>query len=257
MIDKIHIAALRNSEFSQFINDVLSIVGKQSAAALLVEKQANQLRRVIKEADALFKAKTGFKGTEKLAELDQRRDKTITGLTQIAQGMTNHPKKASAQHAETLFKHLKRYGGGGAVARENYAAETAIIKSILKDWAEQADLKAAIKALGLEEWQAALESENNAFNQQYLLRNTEMSDASPDTMRTRRREVVDAYNTLCNHLNSHFILNDGAEPFGRAVKEVNALIAQYSNLLAGRKGRSETADEEQEASMVLEGENEE
>jgi hypothetical protein len=250
MIEKIHIAALRNSEFSQFINDVLSIVGKHTPAALQVEKQANQLRRVIKEADALFKVKTGFKGTEKLAELDQRRDKTITGITQIANGMINHPKKAMAQHAEALHKHLKRYGGG-AVARENYAAETAIIKSILKDWAAQADLKAAIKALGLEEWQTALESENNAFNEQYLLRNTEMSDASPDTLRTKRLEAAEAYINLQKHVNARFILEDGAEPFGKAVKEINALIGQYTNLLASRKGRSDAGEEEETEDLAM------
>ncbi len=252
MIEKLYVQNLRNSEFSQFMNDVLSIVGKHTPAALQVEKQANQLRRVVKEADALFKVKTGFKGTEKLAELDQRRDKTISGLTQIAFGMINHPKKAMAQHAETLHKHLKRYGGG-AVARENYASETAIIKSILKDWASEPDLKAAIKALGLEEWQTSLEAENNAFNEQYLLRNTEMSTASPDTLRTKRLEAVAAYNTLCNHLNSHFILQDGDEPFGKAVKEFNTLIGQYGNLLAGRKGRSDAEEEEAvEMDSVLE-----
>ncbi|MEQ8535803.1 MAG: DUF6261 family protein, partial [Imperialibacter sp.] len=142
----------------------------------------------------------------------------------------------------------------GAVARENYAAETAIIKSILKDWAAQADLKAAVKALGLEEWQTALESENNAFNEQYLLRNTEMSDASPDTLRTKRLEAAEAYINLQKHINARFILEDGAEPFGKAVKEVNALIGQYTNLLASRKGRSDAGEEEEEeADMVLEG----
>lgn len=249
MFEKIHLSSLRNSEFSQFSNDVLGVIARNNPAALKVEKQEAGLRTLSKQADALFKTKKGFDTTEELIALDARRDKCITGISLNVHSLTYHFDEEVVQHAQILSKHLKHYGAG-AIARENYVSETAHIKAVLKDWETKPELKAAIKKLQLEGWKTALETDNNAFNELYLERNAEMGAASTDTLREKRIEVGDAFYALCNHISAYHILKDGADPYGKTVKELNALIGQYNALLAGRKGK---ADEDvDESDTVLE-----
>jgi hypothetical protein len=58
----------------------------------------------------------------------------------------------------------------------------------------------------------------------------------PDTIKEKRQEAATAYHTLRDFINRHYTLARAAEPYKKAVTELKALITQYNNLLAGRKG---------------------
>lgn len=234
MINSINLSNLRNPEFLQFSNDFLGIVQLNDPAALNVKAEFDDFTKVTNTIDALFKADRGSLITDELQAMDLRRDTAITGITGYVQSLTYHFNPITRQHAVTLAANLANYDAG--VAKQNYQAETAIIKSILTDWTEKPALKAAIEALNIADWQAELADANTAFNSKYLARTQELGAASPDTIKEKRQEATTAYYTLRDFISSHYILAKGAEPYKKAVNELNALITQYNNLLAGRRG---------------------
>lgn len=234
MITSIHLNNLRNSEFLQFSEDFLGLVLLNNPDTLKVKPQYDKLRLATDMVDALFKADRGSLMTDELVALDERRDTAITGISLHVQSLTYHFNESIRTQADALAANLANYDAG--VAKQNYQAETAIISSILTDWAEKPALKAAIDALKIADWQAELATANTAFNTRYLTRTQELGAASPDTIKEKRLEATQAYYTLRDFITSYHTLNEGAEPYNKTVKELNALITQYNNLLAGRKG---------------------
>jgi hypothetical protein len=57
---------------------------------------------------------------------------------------------------------------------------------------------------------------------------------NPATILEKRLESVQLYYALRDRLAAHHNINDGANPWGKTVNELNALIDQYNVLLAGR-----------------------
>jgi len=242
MIEKIHVNSLRNSEFSQFVRNVLSIVDHHGPEALNVAENAAALETAMDSADALFKARRGFEGTEELVRLDARRDRAITGLNLHLAAQAYHYDEAIVTNANLLAGHLKHYGGS-AIARENYASETAIIRNMVQEIDVKPALSGAVTALQLSQWVAELEAANEAFDEQYLARNTEMSTASNDNLRNRRLEAAEAYSRLVELIGAYYVVQRGAEPFAAAVAELNTLIGQYNVLLGVRRSRTDFDDE--------------
>jgi hypothetical protein len=234
MIHSINLTNLRNSEFLQFSNDFLGLVLLNDPRALKVQAQYDTFKAAASTIEALFKADRGSLITDELVALDERRDTAITGITAYVQSLTYHFNENTRAQANALAANLANYDTG--VAKQNYQGETAIINSILTDWTEKPALKAAIAALNIADWQAELADANTAFNTKYLDRTREMGAASPDTLKEKRQEATKAYYTLRDFINSYYTLNEGAEPYNKTVNELNALITQYNNLLAGRKG---------------------
>jgi hypothetical protein len=232
MIDKVHINSLPNSDFSKFMNEALGIVANNDPAALKVQKQEEKLRKIVTQADSMFKIKEELKDTENLALLDLRRDRAITGIIMYVNALTNHFDESTVRSAEKLSHHLQDCGGE-AIARENYASETTSIRKLLKDRETKPVLKTAVAALKLEDWAKALEAYNNAFDDQHQARSGEVSAASPDAIRTKRLEAITAYYELCEHIAAYYVVKKGAEPFSKTVKELNVLIKRYNNLPAG------------------------
>ena len=80
MTNKISVNRLRNGEFLQFHNNVISIITDNNPDALLVTAQFNPLKIATAEAEALFNKERGSSFTEELTLLDERRDKATNGI---------------------------------------------------------------------------------------------------------------------------------------------------------------------------------
>ncbi len=242
-MENINLYALRNPEFYQFASDVLAIVSSTNATAMQVADQHQKLKSVFDEMTPLFKLRKGFATTEEVEALDGHRDRTITGLAAIVNGNTYHYDEAMRKHAEKLSENLKLYGNG-SIARENYVSETAIISNLVNDWNTKPELAAAVTALSLDGWKTKLDEANKAFNEAFLTRNAEKSAASPEKLKQKRQEAMVAWYELRDHISAHNLLKKGAEPYGKTVKDLEALVAQYAQLIKNRKGRNGSAEEE-------------
>jgi hypothetical protein len=232
MTNKISVNRLRNGEFLQFHNNVISIITDNNPDALLVTAQFNPLKNATAEAEALFNKERGSSFTEELTLLDERRDKAINGIFFFLEAHQNHFDAAINSNTRVLKTNLDAHGTG--IARENYQVETTIIKKVVTDWATKPELAAAVAALGLTNWLAELDTANKAFDAKFLERNKHQGATASDKLKEKRVEVVAAYEKLVRRINSQFDINEGAEPFGKTVRELNVLIEKFNRLLAGR-----------------------
>jgi len=245
MIENIHLPSLRNSEFLQFFIDLFKLLSGKDPAALKVQEQEQALRALHTEAEKLFKLKTSVEGTEDLVASDARRDRAIIGINLQTHALTYHFDEEIAQAAKLLIQLLKHYGGG-AIARESYVSETALIRNLLRDIEGKEELKAAAEKLQLTAWLEFLGNENETFNDHYVARTSKLGNAPSDSLKDKRTEMAALYKELCTHIAAYHVIRKGAEPFGKTVKELNALIAQYNALLDGRKGRAEEPAENED-----------
>lgn len=233
MITSIDLSKLRNSEFLQFMTDYLGVVNLNNTTTLQVKQQHTNLQAIVKTIEALFKVDTSNALSDELQALDTRRDAAINGIAALINGYTYHYDATTKAHAIALNNHLAIFGV--SIAKNNYQSETTILRNIINDWDTQPKLTAAITALGLTAWKKELETANSTFATKYITRTQELGAANPDNIPTKRTEAINAYYALRDRLDAFFTINDGAAPYNKAVSELNALIAQYNTLLAGRQ----------------------
>jgi hypothetical protein len=241
MINAIHLSSLRNAEYLQFQKDILGIVGRNSPATLNVQQRFDTTHSKLTEMESLFKKVMASEITADLLALDERRDKAITGISQVVMGYTYHYDEALRKAAEHLDINIKLYGT--AIARMNYQAETTTITALLNDWNTKPELTNAAATLGLGNWKEELENANHLFNSRYLDRTQEMGAANPDSLKSKRGEMNEAYYGLRDRIDALHTLAD-AEPsaYTLVIGQLNALIEQYNNLIAGRGNNTAPPD---------------
>ena len=231
-INSIDLAKLRHAEYLQFSKDVLQLLQSNNPAGLSVQGQYYAFQSITTEIESLFAQNQANEITEQIESLDKRRDDAIVGLVITVEGLSYHFNLAKRQAAMRLMHHLSLFGG--AIARQNYNAETASIDKIVKDWNTQADLQSAITILDLADWKNELQAANNEFNQQYLSRTQQIGAESQETFKAKRLESANVYYALRNMIDAYAVIGGGIDPWAKAIRELNALIAQYNTLIAGR-----------------------
>jgi hypothetical protein len=240
MTQGIKLHDLRNAELLQFAKDVMGIVTLNNASALSVSAQLADLQGKTSAAEALFKLDQGSDSTPVIEALDLRRDNAISGIRHYVQSLLLHFDPNIRHPAQVLEDNLGLYGG--SIARQNYMAETASISHIVSDWTTKPSLVAAVATLQLNAWLAELNAANQLFSSEYLARTQELGAADSDKLKARRTEVMQAYYELRDRIGAYYTINNAANPWGKAIKELNALIEQYKTLLAGRQGNEQTPE---------------
>lgn len=238
MIKGLGIRNLRNSEFAQFMTDALELVKRNDPAALLVQDAYDALKAENDQLATLLKPATGSALTEQVEAADDRRDAAVSAINQMVNAATLHYDATLRAHAHTLQRHLDLFGGA-SLARENYQSETAGINALLADLTNKPELAAAVAALNLTGWKDELAIANKAFNDLYLNRTEEAGAVSVAKVRDLRTAMTPLYYQLRDLLASYHTIQRGAEPYGTVVKQLNALIEQYSALLAARRTTKE------------------
>ncbi len=233
MITKFSILRLRNPEILQFIRQLLVIVLGLDQEKLKVGPQTRALQNALPVAERAFKKENSSSLTEMLVELDEKRDKLLVGISTCVDAFTNHFNEETRMAAQLLKDHLASFGT--RIIKENYMRESALINKLVTDWRTKAEFSHCVAALNLNLWLKSLDDANEAFNARYLERNSEMSNVTADVFREKKEELSVVHEKLIARLNSHYDIQEGAEPFATVVKETNELIEKYHLLAVGRK----------------------
>lgn len=130
-----------------------------------------------------------------------------------------------------MADNLRLYGDN--IERQNYMAETATLNGIISDWENQTELSDAMMLLGLKEWKNELKAANEAFNTRYLERTQQYGAATDETISSEKAETNQLYYDLHDQLAAHNIVAK-SDQLTKAIKELNALIAQHNVLLHNR-----------------------
>ena len=232
IIQYIHLKHLRNTEFIQFIKDVLDIISANDPIALKVDSQYNNLEQLLDGLETLFRTGHRSRTTGELKELDFRRDTAINGISALISGYRRSADETESNHAKLLADNLALYRH--SIARESYQGETADLNKVIDDWFVKPGLKAAVTALNLDVWMTELYDVNTKFNERYMARVKEIGSLPQGNIKVKRVEALTAFYTLRERLDACYTFNEGAEPFASAVNTINALVERYNALLAKR-----------------------
>jgi len=242
MISAIDLTRLRNAEFLQFMKNFASLVEANDPVALNVATQYTALVDKNTELENLFKKELASELTQEILDLDNLRDRCYNGIFFTVQGYTYHYDSLLVQAAIRLKSNLDLYGSGAA--KQNYQAETAILTNIVNDWETKPELTAAMNDLGLTNWKEKLKSVNIDFDQKYLARTLEYSQASPETLLAKRTENMEVYYTLRQFIDAYAVTIN-TPIYQTVTNQLNALIAQYNTLLNNRLARMAPEEESQ------------
>jgi len=237
MIQKISILRLRNPEILQFVRQLLVIVLGPDPEKLKVGPQTQALQNSLTVAERIFKKDVSSPLTDVLVDLDEKRDKLLVGIRTNVDSFTYHFNEETRTASLRLKDHLATFGS--SITKENYMRESALINKLVTDWRSNPELSNSVAALNLQLWVQKLDDANELFNSRYLERNKVMGNISTDAFREKKEELSVAYDKLIARLNSHYDIQEGAEPFATVARQINELIDKYHLLIIGRK-RGET-----------------
>ena len=240
MIDSIDLSKLHNAEYAQFMQNVLEASFKYDPVAMKVEAPVNDLKYVATSLEDLFKLPAGSAITVEIETLDFQRDNALKGIQGIVRACVFSEDAIIKKHALLLDNHLAGYGSN--IVDQSYQDETATIRNIIVDWNQKPELTAAMKALGLQEWQKNLETANNNFNQKYMARAEEVGTDSSESLKAKRLETNSAYYVLRDDINAYYTITRGAEPYKTVVSVINGLIGFYNDTLNRRGSRNGKPD---------------
>jgi len=224
---------LRIGEFIQFIKQFLAFVKAGDPPALGIEAQYLALEKQWNELQLQFKKALGSKLTVVLEQLDERRDRAISGLRLHFESLTYHVDPTKKEAAQKLLDVIDKYGRG--IARKNYQEESALIWGIIKDWESSAELTEALTLLNVVDWKEELKAANEAFDAMYRSRTNDLSTV-PETSATELREpTMEAYRRLVSHLDAHATLAQDKAPYEHLAGVLNKHIEQNNQLVISRQ----------------------
>ncbi|WP_046759155.1 DUF6261 family protein [Kordia jejudonensis] len=227
----------RNSEFLQYMKDVLELVNANDVDVLQLTTQRDTLAILTNQMDNLFQQEQSSGITQELIDLDARRDKAFMGIKASLEALGYHYDATLQAAARSLLFNLNNYGTN--IPRLNYQAETAVIDSMLSDWETETNLVAAVTTTRLTDWIAELKTANEVFNNRYLARISEEA-ATPATSFTAIRENgTNAYKVLVAHVEAHATLGSNAI-HQELVNEIYTLAKQYNQTVNQRLNTGST-----------------
>lgn len=235
MISTIKLSALRNNEYTQFMQNILSAISRFDPTVLQVKPDYDALLAELTGTKQVLNEDTGSATTDELVALDTRRDNAFSGALAMINANTYSTDTGTKTAAILLANHLENFGP--ALIKESYPAETSKLQKILLDWDTKPDLKAAVTTLNLGGWKTELEAANTAFDTRYVDRSVATGTSKSDRVYQKRPAITLLYDELMLQLDSWYNVKKKADPWATAVAAVNGVIKDYNDMLAIRAGK--------------------
>jgi hypothetical protein len=215
----------RNAAFIAFLKDTKSICEKFNTITLKLDGELAKLSGSIVALDNVFGIAKGSASTDTIENLDARRDNAFTGISFVADAYTKHFETEYREAAKLIAATTDKYGK--RIASLNYLAETETLRSLLSDFENQNNVRAAIVKLNLTEWVNELKAANTEFNQVYLSRNKELSAQPDQNVQDLKKPAIENYNSLMNLVSSYNTINPNTD-YKKIVDEVEELVIKYN-----------------------------
>jgi hypothetical protein len=226
---RIKLRNMRNEEWFNFYTEFKTFALKHSPENLDIEVLFAVFLSLYGKADEAMEVLRKSSFTTEIIQLDDERDNTFRGLSGSIETALHHydpAKRAAAERLKPLFDHY------GNLSAKPYNEETAGIYNLLQELRGQYAPQSA--ALELTGWIDELERRNQAFEAAILTRNTESAGKSTEVkLLDIRRQTDRCYLDIVERLEALMLIR-GEAAFGGFVKELNANIERYNNVLSRR-----------------------
>jgi len=171
--------------------------------------------------------------SSEILEQDGRRGHVFRGFVDGGKSALNHfdPEKQNAAKKVNLV--IEHYGN---ITKKTLDQETAALDDMLREFAS-GNYPALIETLGLADWLTQLAAENERFKVLMLHRYEEVSQRPTAKMVVARTAVEKTFKDICAHVEALALIN-GKEAYEAFIREMNAVLDRYRNILAQSKGKS-------------------
>jgi hypothetical protein len=231
IIIKIDYVRLRNEVHVELHDTVNRLFDIYTPVSLGIVPQYNVYKPLYDiEVSALdVVLKSGYTG--EIDEQDHRRGHIFRGFSDAVKSAMNHFDIAKLDAANKIANLLEHYGN---VSIKTIDQETAAIDDMLREF-ETGIYPELIQILALEDWLTQLKIENNKLKELMMARYDESAQRPDIHMRTARINVDKAFKALIAQLEALTLVN-GKETYDPFMRELNAIIERYKNILAQEKG---------------------
>ena len=137
--DGITLSQLNNTEYTNFMNRVLTLLTAGSISKLTVTNIVNSIKPKLVQMEDLVNRSTANAETKDLLKLDAERDSYVSYLLATVRAAKNSPLAAQRDAYNTLEITVRPYTG---LARMRNMEETAAISGLLLDFRKEADRRA-------------------------------------------------------------------------------------------------------------------
>jgi hypothetical protein len=236
-ITRINLQQLKNETHVQFNESINRLFDKYPPQTLGVAPLYERYKPAFdNELDALdFIRKS--ENTEPIVEQDRTRDGIFRGFADLIKGAMHHFDPACREAARRLHDVFTHYGN---IARKTFDDETAAINDLMREL-QQPALTEAVMLLGLAAWRDKLAEENAKFEQLMMDRYSETAGKTSFRMKTARAEVDKFYHAIVNQL--EILMMTGDSSIENFIRELNAVIERFRNILAQERGERKGSKE--------------
>jgi hypothetical protein len=235
VILRMNYAHLRNEVHVTFHETANTLVVRFSPDTLGVREKYDIYKPLFDEEVSLLDTikKSGYTGA--IEEQDSRRDIIFRGFVDAVKSATNHfnlEKREAAARVSLVAEHY------GNIAAKSFDEETAAIDDLLREL-RSGDYTETVAALALNDWLTQLDTENQRFKELILARYEETAKRPILNMKATRTKVDKAFLDIVYQIEALVLVNGitAYEPF---IKELNAVIERYKNILARHKSGTKT-----------------
>ena len=231
-INEFRLTGLHNEEHFQFHTDFKKLADTANPSALNIQAVYAAYLPVYADESTALDVVRKSAVTDDIAQADTLRDTTFRGFSDAVKSAVNHfdpTKKMAATRTQVVLGHY------GNLVTKSYNEETAALNSLLSDL--NTSSAADIATLGLTDWVAELQANNDAFVDLMNTRYTEESGKTMLQMKQVRTQLDASYRAITERINALVLIN-GEAAYANFVNELNQRIESYSVMLAQRKGRN-------------------
>ena len=233
-ISRLPYTSLWNSEYTFFVEQLVTIINKYGADSLHLAKAFEKVTGLGANLVKIKAQELSNAISNQLHELDDERDTLITAIAAQVKIMGKLSMPSLAPHVDVLNHFFDIHGRDIALA--NYNAETKRINDLLADYDAKPGVAAAAAALYLDLLFGQLRAVNTRFAELFMQRTSEVAaiekvNARP--IRTEADKVLTAFFDAFEFCCSEYDAPDYSSPGN----EINDLVTNYKTQLKARATR--------------------
>jgi len=243
MIKKMYFSLLRLNELLGYFNEIITYLIGADLEGLQITSPVEKLNNKVEEALAAANRTTASGFTERIRQLDNRRDESFVAFRNFMEASTHRRDEAIANVAEQICRIIRTHNW--SLYSRGYKIQSAKMASLLKEL-NQAENQALILQLEAASWYSEMLEDNNAFNQQ----SEEKSIAKNEEIDYDTQEIYKSARLACEELFEAIeVLNRIApnEKYDAIAKFINECNQKYLTVARSRKTKNANAAEVTEA----------
>lgn len=207
MIKSSNLKNLRILDFFQVVRNISAHLDNHDLKALKLKEASDAFKTAITSLDDALKPLRISVDTQKLNELDARRDRALIGINAFLKSFAHYPDAAKTNASAKLKAEIDKYGK--APQNLPLREETAMISNVLQDFAKPENA-AFVSDLGANSWITELQTANTEFETLYNSRTQETAAVEVGKTKAERQKTQEALTTLINTINARMLLDGEA-----------------------------------------------